>query len=96
MPKRTRDGALFNTSTKAYTFLDDPSAALSGVSITQITGVNDSGEIAGFYVDATTGLQRGFVAAPSASAVPEPGAFGLMLGSLLPLLAAGRRLRQRL
>jgi hypothetical protein len=57
--------------------------------------VNDSGEIAGFYVDANTGLQRGFVAAPSASAVPEPGVFGLVVGSLLPLLAAGRQLRRR-
>jgi hypothetical protein len=96
VPKRTRDGALFNTSTKAYTFLDDPSAALSGVSITQITGVNNAGEITGFYVDPTTGLQRGFLATPGAAATPEPGTYGLLLGALLPVLAAGRSFRSRL
>jgi hypothetical protein len=49
-------------------------------SITQITGANDSGEIAGFYVDAATGSQRGFIATP----VPEPAAFVIasMLGGL--------------
>lgn len=88
----SQHGFLYNTTSHAYTFLDDPFAATSGVSITQITGVNDSGEITGFYVDATTGLQRGFIATPT----PEPGTFGLLLGSLLPILAAGRWLRQRL
>jgi hypothetical protein len=29
---------------RSYSFLDDPNVALSGVSITQITGINDSGE----------------------------------------------------
>jgi probable HAF family extracellular repeat protein len=76
----SQHGFLYNTSTQAYTFLDDPSAAISGVSITQITGVNNAGEIAGFYVDATTGLQRGFIATP----VPEPAIYVIwsMLGGL--------------
>jgi hypothetical protein len=91
LPDGSQHGLLFNTTTSSYTFLDDPNAALSGLSITQITGVNDSAEITGFYVDAATGLQRGFVATPGAAAVPEPGTFGLLFGSLLPLLAAGRR-----
>jgi hypothetical protein len=94
LPDGSQHGFLYDTTTQTYTFLDDPSAALSGVSITQITGVNDAGEIAGFYVDATTGLQRGFVA----SAVPEPGTFGLLVGSLLPVMVLGvwmQRRRQR-
>jgi hypothetical protein len=44
----SQHGFLYDMITGTYTFLDDPNAALSGVSITQITGVNDSGEIAGF------------------------------------------------
>jgi hypothetical protein len=66
------------------------------VSITQITGVNHAGEIAGFYVDATTGLQRGFFATPAAAAAPEPGTFGLLLGAPVPVLVAGRSFRSRL
>lgn len=55
--------------------MDDPNAAKTGFSITQITGINDANEITGFYLDAATGLQRGFVAA----SVPEPGSM-LLLG----------------
>lgn len=93
LPDGSQHGFLYNTATQTYTFLDDPNAALSGVSITQITGVNNTGEIAGFYVDAATGLQRGFFAIPAVGA-PEPGTFGLLLGALLPFLAAGRSLRR--
>ncbi len=77
----SQHGFLFNIATQTYTFLDDPSAAMFGLSITQITGISDSGEIAGFYVDGTSGLQRGFVASAS---VPEPNSvFLLGLGSTL-------------
>lgn len=72
----SQHGFLYNIATKTYTFLDDPNAATSGLSITEITGVNDSGEIAGFYVDAATGLERGFVAT---AAVPEPTTWAMML-----------------
>ena len=72
----SQHGFLFNIATDAYTFLDDPLAAKTGVSITQITGVNDLGEIDGFYVDVTTGLQRGFVATP---AVAEPSTWAMLL-----------------
>ncbi|APW62935.1 PEP-CTERM sorting domain-containing protein [Paludisphaera borealis] len=65
----SQHGFLYNLKNGTYSFLDDPNAAKSGFSITQITGINNSNEITGFYVDATTGLQRGFVA----TAVPEPG-----------------------
>ena len=62
-PTGGQHGFLFNIATGVYTFLDDPSAAATGLSITQITSVNDMGEIDGFYVDATTGLQTGSVGA---------------------------------
>jgi hypothetical protein len=96
LPDGSQHGFLFDTTTQTYSFLDDPNAALNGVSITQITGVNNAGEIAGFYVDALTGLQRGFFATPAAAAVPEPGTFGLLLGALVPVLVAGRLFRSRL
>lgn len=82
LPDGSQHGFLYDTSTETYTFLDDPSAAAIGVSITQITGLDDAGDIAGFYVDAATGLQRGFIATP----VPEPGTLGLLIGSLLVML----------
>ena len=54
----SQHGFLYDLNAGKYTFLDDPNSAKSGFSITQITGINDSGEIAGFYVDAATGLAR--------------------------------------
>jgi len=60
-------GFLFNLNSKTYTFLDAPLAApVSGVQITQITGVSNTGEICGFYVDAT-GVQHGFTGSSSSS-----------------------------
>ena len=49
----SQHGYLYNTATGVYTFLDDPAAAFhNGVEVTQITGITNSGEIAGFYTDA--------------------------------------------
>jgi hypothetical protein len=92
LPDGSQHGFIYNLNTQTYTFLDDPNAAASGVSITQITGINDAGEIDGFYVDPTTGLQRGFFAV----ATPEPTISGLLLGVLVLALAAGRSLRSGL
>jgi hypothetical protein len=42
-------GFLYDIATGQYTFLDDPNqAVINGVSVTQITGISDSGEITGF------------------------------------------------
>ena len=71
-------GFLFNTLTNAYTYLDDPAAVpFNSAQITQITGIDNAGDIAGFFVNAA-GTQQGFLAAP----VPE-GSSGLGLGLLL-------------
>ncbi|MBV8902902.1 MAG: hypothetical protein JOZ22_04635 [Acidobacteriia bacterium] len=68
----SQHGFLYNSNTGTYTFLDDPAAAfnITGVEVTQITGINDAGDIAGFYTDAN-GIAHSFVAVP----VPEPGFF---------------------
>ena len=83
-------GFLFNTSTNAYTFLDDPLAAqFNGAQITQITGINDAGQIAGFFIGAN-GVQQGFIAAP----VPETSTT-ISLGLLLVLGVGGMAWRAR-
>ena len=89
----SQHGFLYNTSTGVYTFLDDPAAAFSnGVEVTQITGIANSGEIAGFYTDAN-GIAHSFTAAP----VPEPSTWAMMLAGLTCLgFIAHRGRKQRL
>jgi hypothetical protein len=58
----SQHGFLYNIHTGVYRFLDNPSAAFdNGVIVTQITGITNSGEIAGFYSDAN-GVFHGFAA----------------------------------
>jgi uncharacterized membrane protein len=58
----SQHGFIYNTNTGQYTFLDDPNEAFDkGVEVTQITGINNAGEITGFYTDAN-GVAHGFVA----------------------------------
>jgi hypothetical protein len=67
----SQHGFIYNTHTGQYTFLDDPSEAFdNGVEVTQITGINNSGEITGFYTDAN-GVFHSFVATPSGLAHPH-------------------------
>ena len=59
-------GFLFDLTTGTYTYVDEPDVApVNGphgpILITQIVGVNNSGMIAGFYID-VHGAQRGFTA----------------------------------
>ena len=55
----SQHGYFYNTNTGTYTFLDDPAAVFhNGVEVTQITGINNAGEITGFYSDANGSLSR--------------------------------------
>lgn len=81
----SQHGFFYNLTTGAYAFLDDPGEQFNdGVEVTQITGINNLDEIAGFYSDAN-GVFHGFVACPAgaacsaATATPEPASL-LMAG----------------
>lgn len=79
-------GFLYNINTGTYTFLDDPGANLNnGLDITQITGINDSNEIAGFYVN-NSGVQEGFLATVATVATPEPASTALIGLGLLGIV----------
>lgn len=89
----SQHGFLYNLSSQTYTFLDDPNAGVNnGIEITQITGINDSNEIAGFYVDAA-GTQRGFYATVP---TPEPASVALIGLGLACTMWGARRSRASL
>jgi uncharacterized membrane protein len=67
----SQHGFIYDTNTGTYTFLDDPAEAFNnGVEVTQITGIADSGEIAGFYTDAN-GAAHSFIACPTYAFCPD-------------------------
>ena len=90
----SQHGFLYNTTTGAYTFLDDPSEGFkNGVEVTQITGISNSGEIAGFYTDAG-GIAHSFVAVPAAASVPEPSTWLMIAFGFAGLGFVGYRSRR--
>ena len=66
----SQHGFLYNLDTGQYTFMDDPAESFNnGVEVTQITGINDSGDLTGFYSDAN-GVFHGFFALPNGQTCP--------------------------
>lgn len=60
----SQHGFRYDLLTKTFTFIDEPDAApVAGVSVTQVVGINNAGDIAGFFIDAK-GVQHGFFATP--------------------------------
>jgi len=59
-------------------------------SVYAITGINDSGKLAGYYQNSTSNVVNGFTATANAAAVPLPGAVWLM-GSALVGIGFSRR-----
>jgi PEP-CTERM motif len=77
----------FTYQSGGWTTLDDP----NGVGTTTINGLNDKGQLVGFYVNGADNT-IGFVANP----VPEPDSLVLLSSGLLIGLAVLRRKRMRL
>jgi hypothetical protein len=72
-------GLVFNGITDAWQTVDDPFAVTGTGNGTIINGINDNGQIVGFYVNAA-GSTIGLLG----TATPEPGSMALVgLGALL-------------
>jgi hypothetical protein len=86
------NGLVYNWLTNTWTTVDNPHQSFTpafGVSGTTINGVNDLGQLVGFYSDGTH--VNGMLATP----VPEPGSLALLLlGSALTACAAVKRKRR--
>jgi len=80
-------GLLFNYSSNSWQTISDPLASAItngfGVNGTTVNGINDAGQLVGFYGDGTN--VNGFLANPQ---VPEPAPLGLMVLGVT-LLGAG-------
>jgi hypothetical protein len=81
-------GLIYNRNTLTWLTIDEPGASATaafGVTGTTVNGINDAGDLVGFYSDGTN--VDGFLATPPAT-TPEPGTFGLIsLGGVLVWMA---------
>ena len=86
------NGFTFNSVTNTWTTVDDPNASATpafDVTGTTINGVNDLGQLVGFYSDGTN--VDGFLA----TATPEPGSLALMSLGVIVCGSIARRRRKR-
>lgn len=87
----TTQGLTYNFLTNSWTTLNDPfssAVAAFGVTGTTINGVNDSGQLVGFYSDGTN--VDGFLATPT----PEPASIGISAAGFLGLAWILKRRRK--
>ena len=80
-------GFVYSITSGTYRSINDP----NGIGTTTVNGINDSGQLVGFYVDAN-GNTDGFVATPTST--PEPGSV-ILLSTGLGLLGFLRKIRKR-
>ena len=71
-PKGFTEGFVYNEATKAFTTVTDP----SGKGATVVNGINDAGDLVGFYTNPNNGYTIGMLAQPAAArpSVVETGA----------------------
>jgi hypothetical protein len=86
-------GFIYNSNTNTWQTISDPNASATpafDVTGTTVNGINDAGNLVGFYSDGTN--VNGFLAL----ATPEPGTYGMMAfgGALLLMAGAVRSLRK--
>jgi hypothetical protein len=90
-PGGVTEGLLFNLGADSFQTVDDPLAspnAAFGVTGTTINGINNEGDLVGFYSDGTN--LNGFLATPT----PEPGMIGLLLVGGALIIAKYRSSKQ--
>jgi len=88
------EGFVYNMDTNTWTLVADPSASQVpdgfGISGTTLNGINDQGDLVGFYADAS-GNVDGLLVTPT----PEPTSVGLFTAACMLLCAVWARRRRR-
>jgi len=90
-PSGITEGLIYNLATNTWQTISDPNASANpafNVTGTTVNGINDLGQLVGFYSDGTH--VNGFLATP----VPEPATLGLLLPAAVGLIARRRRAKQ--